>query len=168
MAEDPEAARLVSLLTAARLTVATAESLTGGLLAGAVTAVPGASQVFRGGVVAYATDLKHDQLGVDADLLAGVGAVHPRVAAAMADGARRRLGADLGLATTGVAGPDPQDGHPPGVVWVGLADARGSWAVDATTDGAAGRAGVRAATVRAALAAAVRLLTGEDPPAAHR
>jgi PncC family amidohydrolase len=161
----PEAAELVSRLDAARLTLATAESLTGGLLAGAITAVPGASRVFRGGVVAYATELKHDLLGVDAELLAAFGAVHPQVAAAMAAGVRRRLGVDVGLATTGVAGPDPQDGQPPGVVWVGVADARGSWAVDATTDPAPGRAAVRADTVRTALAAAVRLVTGEDPPA---
>jgi PncC family amidohydrolase len=150
--------------------MATAESLTGGLLGAAVTDVPGASRVYRGGVVAYATDLKGQLLGVDGDLLARVGAVDPDVAAAMAAGARSRLGADLGLATTGVAGPDPQDGHPPGTVWLGLADADGSWAVPAgehvRAAVAVGRAAVREATVQAALAHAVRYLRdrerGED------
>ncbi len=117
------AVRVVRLLGERGLRLATAESLTGGLLAGAVTDVPGASRVFVGGVVAYATSLKHALLGVDADLLERVGAVDPDVAAQMADGVRRRLGADVGLATTGVAGPDPQDGHAPGTVFVGVATA---------------------------------------------
>jgi nicotinamide-nucleotide amidase len=125
--------------------------------------VPGASAVYRGGVVSYATDLKHTLLGVDGALLAEVGAVHPEVAAAMARGARERLGADLALSTTGVAGPDPQDGKAPGTVWVGLADGERSWVLDARTDPAPGRRAVREATVRAALAAAVRYLRGEDP-----
>ena len=103
------------------LTVAVAESLTGGQLAAAFTAVPGASAVFRGSVTAYATDLKASILGVDCALLAEVGAVHPEVARGMAQGVRRVCGADLGLATTGVAGPDPQDGKPVGTVYVAVA-----------------------------------------------
>lgn len=129
------AAEVVALLGHTGRTVATAESLTGGLLTGALTAVPGASRVLRGGVVAYASDLKHELLGVDASLLDRVGAVHPDVAMAMASGARRRLGAHYGLATTGVAGPAPQDAQPPGTVWVAVADASGSWAVDASVAG---------------------------------
>lgn len=93
-----------------------AESLTGGLVAATLVEVPGASRVLRGGVVAYATDLKATLLGVDAALLAERGAVDPDVAVAMAEGVRVRLGADVGLATTGVAGPDPQDGQAPGTV----------------------------------------------------
>jgi nicotinamide-nucleotide amidase len=112
---------LVSALSERDQTVAVAESLTGGLLCSALVEVPGASVVVRGGVVAYATELKHELLGVDAELLAGNGAVDPDVAAQMALGVRQRLGADWGLATTGVAGPDPQDGVQPGRVYVAVA-----------------------------------------------
>ncbi|MGW2094357.1 CinA family protein [Promicromonospora sukumoe] len=112
-----------SLLDAAAArgwTIGVAESLTGGLVTATLVSVPGASKVLRGGVVAYATDLKAGLLGVDADLLAERGAVDEAVAAQMADGVRRATGADVGLATTGVAGPDPQDGHAPGVVFVAV------------------------------------------------
>jgi len=105
---------LLAALTARRLTVATAESLTGGLLAAVLTEIPGSSAVVRGGLVVYATELKHQLAGVDADLLAAVGPVDPQVAAALADGARRRCGADIGIGLTGVAGPDAQDGIPVG------------------------------------------------------
>src|ERR687883_1168607 len=116
----PTPAALVATLRARGQTLAVAESLTGGALTAAVVDVPGASTVLRGGVVAYATDLKHALLGVDADLLAAEGPVHPEVARQMADGVRERLGATWGLATTGVAGPDPQDGVPPGTVYVAI------------------------------------------------
>ncbi|MEU6118223.1 nicotinamide-nucleotide amidohydrolase family protein [Streptomyces sp. NPDC047117] len=99
-------------------TLAVAESLTGGLVAGALTAVPGASRCFRGSVTAYATELKSLVLGVDGALLATRGAVDAEVARQMAQGVRRVLGADWGIATTGVAGPDPQDGQPVGTVYV--------------------------------------------------
>jgi nicotinamide-nucleotide amidase len=112
------AARIVGLLAQRRQTVAVAESLTGGLLGATITAVPGASTVYRGGVIAYATELKAVLLGVSEDLLARHGPIHPGVAAAMAAGARDRLGATWGLATTGVAGPDPADGFPPGTVHI--------------------------------------------------
>ncbi|MEU8117319.1 CinA family nicotinamide mononucleotide deamidase-related protein [Spirillospora sp. NPDC049024] len=102
-------------------TVATAESLTGGLIGAELTATPGSSATYAGGVVAYATGLKERLLGVPGDLLAEHGAVHPDVAAAMAAGVRDALGATYGLAVTGVAGPDPQDGRPVGTVYVGLA-----------------------------------------------
>jgi nicotinamide-nucleotide amidase len=112
------AARIVSVLGERKQTLATAESLTGGLLGAAITAVPGASVVYRGGITAYATELKAVLLGVPVGLLAQHGPVHPDVAAAMAAGARDRLGATWGLATTGVAGPDPVDGLPPGTVHI--------------------------------------------------
>jgi len=112
------AAQIVSMLGDRGQTLATAESLTGGLLGAAITAVPGASTVYRGGVIAYATELKAVLLGVPEDLLAGHGPIHPGVAAAMAAGARDRLGATWSLATTGVAGPDPADGFPPGTVHI--------------------------------------------------
>ena len=104
------ARQIVAALTEQRRTIAVAESLTGGLLGATITAVPGASEVFRGGVIAYATDLKAALLGVPADLLAARGAVDADVAAAMAAGVQQRLGADVGVATTGVAGPDPAEG----------------------------------------------------------
>jgi nicotinamide-nucleotide amidase len=112
---------LVAELTRRGLTIAVAESLTGGLLVAELIGVPGASVVVRGGVVAYATELKAELLGVDAALLAASGPIHPEVAKQMAAGVRDRLGADIGMATTGAAGPDPQDGHQPGEVWLGFA-----------------------------------------------
>lgn len=117
--EIAEAARaLVAGATSLGRTLAVAESLTGGLVAAAITAVPGASAVFRGSVTAYATDAKASVLGVDPDLLARAGAVDPEVARQMAVGVRRLFGAGLGLATTGVAGPTEQDGKPVGLVYV--------------------------------------------------
>ena len=147
--ESP-AADVVARLRAAGQTLAVAESLTGGLLAARVVDVPGASAVLRGGVVAYATDLKHLLLGVPEHLLARHGAVHPEVAAQMAIGVRDRLGATWGLSTTGVAGPQPQDGHPAGTVHLGLAGPSGVRTVELSLPG--DRAQIRAATVDAALA----------------
>jgi len=118
-------ADLIRSLTDRGLTVAVAESLTGGLVVAELVSVPGASAVVRGGIVAYATELKHDLLGVDAALLAAGGPIQAAVAEQMASGVRTRLGADIGLATTGVAGPDPQDGHAPGEVWIAVATSSG-------------------------------------------
>jgi nicotinamide-nucleotide amidase len=117
---------LISALSEQGQTVAVAESLTGGMLCSALVEVPGASDAVRGGVVAYATELKHQLLGVDAELLAANGAVDPDVAAQMALGVRERLGADWGVATTGVAGPDPQDGVQPGRVFIAVAGPLGT------------------------------------------
>ena len=111
---------VVRLLTVKGETLAVAESLTGGLVAAEITSVPGASKVFRGSVTAYATELKHELLGVDATLLAARGAVDPQVAAQMAAGVRKALGTDWGIATTGVAGPEPQDGQAVGTVFVAV------------------------------------------------
>lgn len=107
-------------------TIAVAESLTGGLLVAELIRVPGASATVLGGVVAYNTALKHSVLGVDASLLAEHGPVHPDVARQMADRVRTALAvkgvpADVGLSTTGVAGPGSQDGHPAGTVYLGFA-----------------------------------------------
>lgn len=112
---------LVGRLAERGQTVAAAESLTGGLLTATLVTVPGVSRVLRGGLVVYATDLKHSLAGVDAGLLAERGPVDPDVALALARGARERCGADWGLSTTGVAGPGPQDGVPAGTVYVALA-----------------------------------------------
>jgi nicotinamide-nucleotide amidase len=154
------AVALVAELRRRSLTVASAESLTGGLLGAAITAVPGASTVYRGGVIAYATDLKHRLLGVDAALLARVGAVHPDVARGMAEGVRDRLGADYGVAVTGVAGPDPQDGSAPGTVWLGLSGPSGGRAVDVSSGGS--RSEIRLATTRHALARLLDAVAAED------
>jgi nicotinamide-nucleotide amidase len=140
------------------LTLAVAESLTGGQLAAALTCVPGASAVFRGSVTAYATDLKAAILGVDGALLAEVGPVHAEVARQMAWGVRRVCSADLGIATTGVAGPDAQDGRPVGTVFVAFC---GLGRVDADpcafgTGGLEGTA-VRARVQRLSTAAALNL-----------
>jgi len=119
---DAEAAAstAIGMLIAGGQTIGTAESLTGGLVAAALTTVPGASAVVRGGIVAYAPDLKSSLLGVPADLINRVGTVHSDVALAMASGARARLGATVGVATTGVAGPDPADGQPVGTVHIAV------------------------------------------------
>lgn len=139
----------VEALAAAGLTVGTAESLTGGLLCAALVDVPGASAVVRGGVIAYAADLKTSVLGVDADLVADVGTVHPQVAAQLARGARTVLDCDIALATTGVAGPDSLDGHPVGTVHLALADASGVLVQECRLAGT--RSQIREATVARAL-----------------
>lgn len=120
MTSPGPAAEVLRLLQARGETLAVAESLTGGLVAAEVTAVPGASRVFRGSVTAYATELKHEVLGVDGTLLAERGAVDAEVALQMAAGVRKVMGADWGVATTGVAGPDPQDGQAVGTVFVAV------------------------------------------------
>jgi nicotinamide-nucleotide amidase len=118
------ARQAIALLTARGEMLAVAESLTGGMLSATLTAIPGASAAFRGGVVTYANELKTALLGVPADLLERHGAVHPDVAAAMANGVRTRLGTGFGAATTGVAGPDPSDGQPVGTVYVAVSRER--------------------------------------------
>ncbi|MFD3327901.1 CinA family protein [Streptomyces sp. NPDC058701] len=119
------AAEVLRLLAESDQTLAVAESLTGGMVASELTAVPGASRSFRGSVTAYATELKHRVLGVDAELLAAEGAVNAQVAEEMAAGVRRVMGASWGIATTGVAGPDPQDGRPVGTVFVSVSGPEG-------------------------------------------
>jgi nicotinamide-nucleotide amidase len=111
--------------------------------------VPGASRAFRGSVTAYATELKGTVLGVDRGLLAARGAVDPQVAAEMAEGVRRLMGADYGVATTGVAGPDPQDGHAVGTVYVAVAGPEGLFGGSLRLS--QGRATIRRRTVEAAL-----------------
>ncbi|MGH7692784.1 MAG: CinA family protein [Candidatus Dormibacteria bacterium] len=106
-------------------TLATAESCTGGLLAAALTALPGSSTFMRGGVVAYANQLKWELLGVPEGQLSRHGAVSSEVAQAMALGVRSRLGSNLGVATTGVAGPGASEAKPAGLVYVALAHGGG-------------------------------------------
>lgn len=124
---DDLAWRIVLKLRAEGSTVAVAESLTGGLVVARLIDVPKASEAVAGGVVTYATELKERMLGVDHALLAESGPVHAQVAAQMAEGVRTLLGvggrpATFGLSTTGVAGPEAQDGHEPGEVFIAIAD----------------------------------------------
>src|SRR5262245_32314613 len=113
--------RVHLLLRSAGATVATAESLTGGRLAVALTDTPGASETYIGGVVTYATELKASVLDVDEAIIEEHGVVSPQCAKAMASGVRALTGARYGLSTTGVAGPTEQEGKPPGTVFVGIA-----------------------------------------------
>jgi nicotinamide-nucleotide amidase len=147
------AADLIHALTERGLTIAVAESLTGGLLVADLVSVPGASAVVRGGVVAYATELKHELLGVDAALLAAGGPIQAAVAEQMAAGVRARLSADVGLATTGVAGPDAQDGHQPGEVWIAIASVDGIRSLRLELGG--DRAAIRRETVEAVIGLAL-------------
>lgn len=156
-------AEVLALLVARGATVAVAESLTGGLLTAALTEPAGASAAVRGGLVVYATDLKAQLAGVPAPLLDALGPVSPDVAAALAAGARDRLGATYGLGVTGVAGPDPQGGRPVGTVYLGLAGPDGGTIRRLALAG--DRAAVRAGTVDAALsllAAALRVPAPES------
>ena len=147
---------LVTRLTQTGLTIAAAESLTGGLVCSALVDVPGASAVLRGSVTAYTTELKAQVLGVDAARLASVGPVDAQVAQEMADGAAQLLGADVAVATTGVAGPGPADGHEAGTVYIAAIAPWGSvWRL-LQLEGQ--RSQIRAQTVRHVLVLALELL----------
>lgn len=147
---------LVTRLTQTGLTIAAAESLTGGLVCSALVDVPGASAVLRGSVTAYAAELKAQVLGVDAARLASVGPVDAQVAQEMADGAAQLLGADVAVATTGVAGPGPADGHEAGTVYIAAIAPWGSvWRL-LQLEGQ--RSQIRAQTVRHVLVLALELL----------
>ncbi|MGK2308700.1 CinA family protein [Cutibacterium sp. V947] len=119
MIGDEGARRLIAGLSERGLTAATCESLTAGLVAATITTVPGASAVFRGGLVTYASDLKTTLAGVDAGWIAENGVINSITAAQMAMGCRKACRADIGLSCTGVAGPDPQNGEEPGTVFIG-------------------------------------------------
>jgi len=150
------AAQVLIALARRDWTIAVAESLTGGLATSALVDVPGASAVVRGGVVAYSTEIKRDVLGVDAGLLDAVGAVDAAVARQMAGGVRRVLGADVGVSTTGVAGPEAQDGQPVGTVWIAVVTPLGE---STTRHAFAGdRPAIRRQAVAAALAETIRQL----------
>jgi len=157
---DPGAA-VVALLKQRGLTVAVAESLTGGLLVAELIRTPGASAVVNGGVVAYNTAIKASVLGVDAALLGSNGAVDPEVAEQMAAGVRSALAvdgrpADIGISTTGVAGPEPQDGQPVGTVYLGFAIGNRVTNVALRLSGT--RDGIRKAVVSESLVQLTRLL----------
>ena len=162
---EPMAAtgELADMLVRSGISVATAESLTGGALAAELVRVPGISTIYNGGVVAYSYDVKSNLLGVERDLLLTRGAVNDEVALQMARGVREAcrvedVPADVGVATTGVAGPEPSDGEPAGIVYVGLATLWGERAfrLDFTSlvradDPVGSRQRIRFATVEAAI-----------------
>lgn len=147
---DDAAAAAIQALKSRGLTLATAESLTGGGLGAVLTSVPGSSVVYVGGVISYATRVKVDLLEVPLMIVQGDGVVSAACARAMAAGVRRVLGADVGVATTGVAGPDLQEGKPAGTAFVAVADARGDAVRALHLDG--DREAVRAGTVQSAIA----------------
>lgn len=163
---DPSARalELSKILFEANLTIATAESLTGGALAAELVRVPGISAAFLGGIVAYQDEIKHELLGVDKRVLHDHGAVHPEVALQMARGVRKKFvmfgrKADLGVSTTGVAGPDPSSkDQPAGTVFVGISSLWGDHAVELdfanlvrAEDPIGSRQRIRFATIEAAL-----------------
>ena len=162
MSTDLDSLAITALAALEGHWLATAESLTGGQLGSTITAIPGASRVYRGGVISYASDLKTSLVDVPSQLLANGGAVQAQGAYAMALGAAKRLKAEFGLAATGVAGPDSQDGQRPGTVFVACVQVDPSGAVVASEieelhlnpeveDIREARAEIRTETVAAAL-----------------
>lgn len=153
--------KLIRSLTESGLTVGVAESLTGGALCAELIRPAGASAVVLGGIVAYATPLKARVLRVDTELLEAEGAVHPQVAAAMAAGVRDAVAinsvrADIGVSTTGVAGPDSDGGHRPGTVYIAVDSDHGSAVRELSLSG--DRDAVRAASVAAAIDLVVEIV----------
>ena len=149
MAKRNLSAKVLTALAGKRL--ATAESLTGGGIGQAITSVSGASAVFAGGIISYTNEVKHKVLGVPVEILDTCGAVSAPVAKAMAEGARRVIGADVAVAVTGLAGPDGDEfGNPVGTVFIGYADEKTAFAREYHFTG--DRAEVRGQTIEAALA----------------
>ena len=157
------AAQLLAALRGRGWTLATAESCTGGLLGDALTDIAGSSDVYLGGVVAYANSAKIALLGVPADVLASVGAVSPETAAAMAAGASRQFGAQVALSTTGIAGPGGGSPEKPvGLVYLGLATPDGVWTERHLWPG--DRRANKVHSAERALAWAIEQLSGASQP----
>lgn len=149
------ASALVHAAREQNLTLATAESLTGGMIGSAITAIPGSSDVFLGGVTSYASAVKHDVLSVGSDVLADQGAVSRECAMQMADGARTLIGSDIAVSVTGIAGPGGEEpGKPVGTVWMGVSTSNGCDAERFQFEG--NRDDVRKQTVDAALSALLK------------
>lgn len=155
------AAEVVDLALARGMTIAAAESLTAGMVCAELGSIPGASGVLQGGAVSYQNHIKVSLLGVDPVLLAGAGPVDGAVARQMAAGARHVFSADLGVSTTGVAGPEPHGAKPVGTVFVSVISPDGAWVSEHRFDG--DRAMVRTLACRAALDALLAALTGPAP-----
>lgn len=179
---------LIGALRNRNQTISFCESLTAGLATATLAGVPGASDVLRGGLITYATDLKTALAGVDEAVIEESGVVSPAVAREMARGCRKVCGTDWAVALTGVAGPDPQDGHPVGEVWIGLSGP--SWTASSLAAEilpaeagrytlvpgsaeplrvlAGGRNEIRAAAVEAALLGALHAIEREQSQARNR
>jgi nicotinamide-nucleotide amidase len=156
--EEPIEARVLELCRSRGWTLGTAESCTGGLVAARLTGIPGSSDVFRGGVVAYANEVKEGELGVPAELLAEHGAVSPEVAEAMARGARERLGVDVAVSVTGIAGPDGgTEEKPVGLIYLHAEGPNGGIGREFSFPG--DRPSIRARSVVGALHLVRRLVT---------
>lgn len=143
------ARQVIELARERELRLATAESLTGGMVGNYLCTVPGASAVYQGGVISYSNAVKEQVLGVDGALLAHQGSVDPMVAEQMASGVARVCGAELAISTTGVAGPDSHDGKPVGRVYLGLTDFSGSKNIEKNYEGT--RSYIRFQSTREAL-----------------
>ena len=157
-----DAATLLALARHHKVMIATAESCTGGLVAGAITEIAGASEVFDRGFVTYSNAAKRDMLGVRAATLLRYGAVSPEVAREMAEGALARSAAGLAASVTGIAGPGGSDHNPEGRVCFGLAERGGSARAETVDFGPLGRSAVRAATVRHVLALLIGALRARE------
>ncbi|MBF6329561.1 CinA family protein [Nocardia transvalensis] len=164
--EDVPAVELVRMLRASGQTVATAESLTAGLLSATIAGVPGASVVLRGGLIVYATDLKQTLAGVSEHTLAADGPVSASTAEQLAVGARTVCAADWGIGLTGVAGPQSQDGHPVGTVYLGLSGPASTEVMRLKLAG--DRWTIRKGAVRAAVTELVRSLGCERGPVGNQ
>ena len=149
----PSAREAITALKDRGLTVCTCESLTGGLICATLVDVPGASKVVRGGLITYQTDTKTLLAQVDAALITEHGVVSAEVAAAMAEGARKRLQADIAVSATGMASPGEPEDPPAGTVFVGVASAEGTRVVPLRLHGT--RAEIRQMTVKAAIEAII-------------
>lgn len=164
---DGAAVAAITALNRTGQKLAVAESLTGGTVCAALTGVPGTSEVFVGGIIAYSVELKRSMLGVPQELLDEHGPVDAQVARVMAVGVGQRCGAELGVATTGVAGPSGHGGKPPGMAYIGWSTPKAVGAIECRVDG--DRDEVRAVVLEATLqvitqcaengAASSRLLT---------
>ena len=157
------ATRVVKTMTERDLSLATAESLSGGLLGATFTEVPGASKVYLGGGIAYATSVKEDMLGVDRVDIDAFTVISEQVASGMAGGIAALTRADWSVAVTGAAGPDPQEGHAPGEVWICVQGPQiGTLPPPVQTlqfQFAGDRRAVREATVEAALSMLLRIMS---------
>ncbi|NQW64464.1 MAG: CinA family protein [Actinobacteria bacterium] len=148
---------IVRTLTLRGETISTAESITGGLIGGAITGVPGSSEVFLGGVISYSNQMKKDELGITAADIKKVGVVSEAIAVAMALAIQKRTKSTWAISSTGVAGPGPVDGIPAGTVWIAIAGPKIAQGIELSIAGK--REIVRLGAVESALGAFERILS---------
>ena len=151
---------IVKTLTLRGETISTAESITGGLISGAITGVPGSSEVFLGGVISYSNQMKKDELGITAADIKKVGVVSEAIAVAMALAIQKRTKSTWAISSTGVAGPGPVDGIPAGTVWIAIAGPKIAQGIELSIAGK--REIVRLGAVESALGAFERILTSTN------